>query len=1304
MAGDLGALVISLTAETAQFRDALTKSAYQMDQSVGQMVASTKALEASLAKVDAQLGAFGINLRNVLGLASAGAFAGLIASSIDGAAHVQRLSQQTGIAADQLAAMKAAANAGGTTLDDVARASAKFSKALETQSEDSGMTAKALGALGLSMEELKQHSPAEQMHLVAERLNEFADGSGKAAAAQVLFGKSGTEILPFLKQYGEQVNLTKDGYAEYARQAEEFERSLGKLKAASGAVINQYAQELLPALANVVDGFVAMNSQKTESVSFMDILGEAVRVLALGLVTLWTGLKDLVALITGGAKIGFAALKGDMQGVVDASVETRNKLGANADALLAFTDKALAGSKAFGDTAGSIKKLGDEAATAKPKLDLNADALKAATKAAADLQKVIDDLNGVDQTYITRLTILKSALDSGKISQADYVKYVTQTIYAQKDVAKWTAEAQKAQAELDKEIDKAVGAAVQYHDALQKQIEQAGLSADAVAKLDAREKGLGDTEDANIDRLRSINDRLAEQQRALQDAIGYWQSYAAAQARARDMATDTLAGWAKGNDELVKQIRNLGLTKQQVELLAAADQYEADVNKAALIEDTQQRENYLAALKSQYDQRLALINSAAERQAYVDSANAAAKAYDDAAKKIDESLTNALYDGLIRKGQSFGQMLKSALETMFKNLVLRPILQPISNALAGVYQQGVSSLASLFGLGGSAGEAGTSFAGLLGNFGSIAQTLGFGGGSLMSAPAGASWAMPEGLGTTTTASGFGSSLGAVGLGALAGSALFSQFGARSGAAGALAGAGVVAGLAGSTGALATGAAAIATAAGATTATAAAVAAAVPVIGWVVAAAALLYNIFGSAGGGPKSGGSAMSAYANGAITASRGDFYTPNDADAKLGQLVGGLSTTYAQTVAALGGVAQAVSFGIGYDTDPQGTAQNRLSNSVLVNGQSVYGYNNLSLGRDSAVLQDRLNVEAQRMLLAAVQASRLPDDVAALIDAFRPADLGSEQIQNLLMYAQVFRVLPQQLKDALKGIDATGITTGQSANLLAFGQALGAVLDVVARDPLKDAADSIAQSSLTAFDKFHAMGDALTALAQKFDGSTAQAQALAQATQTYYTAQVQLLISLQQASAQFHQSIADTLRSMQIDTLSGGDRQSFYENEINATQRMLQAAMLNPATADPSQIQKWADLIKQDYAAIWSGLSDADKKAQLGGYSAQLTTLDQEVTDAMTKIGDAIKAANDPSNPNSPIGQVKSAFDGFMQRMDEWLEQNKTVAQATVDAATVQAQAADTQVAAASAQLTAAQTPITVTVVQGGGTTEAGS
>ena len=228
MANNIGSLRVSLGLDAAEFTAGLTKSEYQarkFGETLGGGIKSAAGLAAgALAAV---------------GLSAAGAVAGFQAL-INGVGDFQDLAEKTGASAEGLASFGVAAGTAGTTVAAIAEASNKLTKNLIGVDDESKAAGAAIAALGLNLKEFKELSPEARIEALSKALEGFEDGPNKAAVAMALLGKSGAELLPFLKaleeQGGRQIILTQ----QQIELADEYADKQAKAK----AELQQYAQAL----------------------------------------------------------------------------------------------------------------------------------------------------------------------------------------------------------------------------------------------------------------------------------------------------------------------------------------------------------------------------------------------------------------------------------------------------------------------------------------------------------------------------------------------------------------------------------------------------------------------------------------------------------------------------------------------------------------------------------------------------------------------------------------------------------------------------------------------------------------------------------------------------------------------------------------------------------------------------------------------------------------------------------------------------------------------------------------------------
>lgn len=163
------------------------------------------------------------------------------------ASDFQDMAEKTGDTAQNIASLAVAAGTASTSMETVVSASAKLTKGLTGVDDESKAAGSAIAALGLSIKDFKALAPADQMEAVAKALAGFKDGAEKTAVAMALFGKSGAELLPFLKELGaeggRQVILTQ----AQIEQADAYADRQAKLRTELGLHAQAIATQMIPA-------------------------------------------------------------------------------------------------------------------------------------------------------------------------------------------------------------------------------------------------------------------------------------------------------------------------------------------------------------------------------------------------------------------------------------------------------------------------------------------------------------------------------------------------------------------------------------------------------------------------------------------------------------------------------------------------------------------------------------------------------------------------------------------------------------------------------------------------------------------------------------------------------------------------------------------------------------------------------------------------------------------------------------------------------------------------------------------------
>jgi len=238
---NLGSLVVSLEANMARFNDDMNRASQVTQQAMAQVEAATSAAATSIKTIGFAMAgiAAGVSFQALINQ-----FDAVVAS----ATGLKDMAEKTGASIENMSGLAAVAKLVGQDMTAVEGAMTKFAKNLAGTSDESKGTAHALDTLGLKMRDLRQMDSADALKLVADKMAEYRDGVGKTALAQDLFGKSGAQLIPYLKDLAESGDLVAKTTAEQAEQADQYEKNIKRLTIAKNALYKTITMEVLPSI------------------------------------------------------------------------------------------------------------------------------------------------------------------------------------------------------------------------------------------------------------------------------------------------------------------------------------------------------------------------------------------------------------------------------------------------------------------------------------------------------------------------------------------------------------------------------------------------------------------------------------------------------------------------------------------------------------------------------------------------------------------------------------------------------------------------------------------------------------------------------------------------------------------------------------------------------------------------------------------------------------------------------------------------------------------------------------------------
>lgn len=190
------------------------------------------------------------------GLGTVTSMAGLIdgiSKSVDAMGELKDSAERTGASVEKLSALKGVAKIGGRDFAEIEAGIGRLNKALHGTDDESKGAGKALAALGLDMQKLRDMDPADAMLYLAQAQEKFTDGGGKSAAMMAILGKNGAALIPYLHDLAETQKLVGKVSAQNARDADEYAKNVKRLEASWGNLSRQMGAVVVGPAKDITD-------------------------------------------------------------------------------------------------------------------------------------------------------------------------------------------------------------------------------------------------------------------------------------------------------------------------------------------------------------------------------------------------------------------------------------------------------------------------------------------------------------------------------------------------------------------------------------------------------------------------------------------------------------------------------------------------------------------------------------------------------------------------------------------------------------------------------------------------------------------------------------------------------------------------------------------------------------------------------------------------------------------------------------------------------------------------------------------
>jgi hypothetical protein len=179
--------------------------------------------------------------------------------------RVDKLSQKIGMSRKGFQEWDYILSQNGMSIESLQGGMKKLNNTIDDAIGGSKTAANAFGRIGISVDDLKGKSPEQVFEMTVKALQGMPDGAEKAALANELLGRSGSELMPLLNGSSKSVDELKAKAKELGivlsddsiDASVKFTDTLDSLKRSLGAVVTKVGVAVMPIMQKAADWVIA---------------------------------------------------------------------------------------------------------------------------------------------------------------------------------------------------------------------------------------------------------------------------------------------------------------------------------------------------------------------------------------------------------------------------------------------------------------------------------------------------------------------------------------------------------------------------------------------------------------------------------------------------------------------------------------------------------------------------------------------------------------------------------------------------------------------------------------------------------------------------------------------------------------------------------------------------------------------------------------------------------------------------------------------------------------------------------------
>jgi hypothetical protein len=238
--------------------------------------ADTKDLTKGLSSAKGEIGGLDKSIKDMLpsikqiaivATAAAAALGVMVKRAIDTADNMGKAAQKVGVTTEELSKLEYAAKLANVSSGELQSSLMRLTKGMSDAAQGTGEAQKGFSALGIQVKasDGSLKSSTQIMGEVADQFAGMRDGAEKTALAISIFGRAGANMIPLLNGGSKAIREAGDELermggvvtADAARQAEQFNDNITRLKETFSGLVMQLANRVLPSLTAFTEKILA---------------------------------------------------------------------------------------------------------------------------------------------------------------------------------------------------------------------------------------------------------------------------------------------------------------------------------------------------------------------------------------------------------------------------------------------------------------------------------------------------------------------------------------------------------------------------------------------------------------------------------------------------------------------------------------------------------------------------------------------------------------------------------------------------------------------------------------------------------------------------------------------------------------------------------------------------------------------------------------------------------------------------------------------------------------------------------------